>query len=197
LTIAHAGVDGVGAFQSSYGAHSFNQILSSSTPAVATALGTNGFSQVAVRLAPPTAPPDLNGVQVIYVGIAGSYSGPDPIGFFISTDQGSTWTQLAAGGAGGTSYGGYAFALAVDPASPGDGIHDTLYFGSIRQWKSTDAGASFSSINAATPTPTRGRSCLRPRRPPPSSGLGPMAVSTCPSMAARASRPRTAAAFRP
>jgi hypothetical protein len=146
--ILYAGVDGVGAFQSTDGANSFNQILSSATSAFATALGTNGFTQVAVRLAPQTAPPDLNGIQVIYVGVAGSYSGPDPIGFFISTDQGSTWTQLAAGGVGGGSYGGYAFALAVDPASPGDGIHDTLYFGSINQWKSTDAGTSFSGINA-------------------------------------------------
>ncbi len=146
--ILYAGVGGVGAFQSTNGASSFNQILSSSTPAVATALGSNSFTQVAVSLAPPTAPPDLNGIQVIYVGIAGSYSGPDPIGFFISIDQGTTWTQLAAGGVGGTSYGGYAFALAVDPASPGDGINDTLYFGSLSQSKSTDAGASFGSINA-------------------------------------------------
>jgi photosystem II stability/assembly factor-like uncharacterized protein len=146
--VLYAGVDGAGAFRSTNGASSFTQILSSSTPVLATALGTNGFTQVAVRLAPPTAPPDLNGVQVIYVAVAGTYNGPDPIGFFISTDHGSTWTQLAASGVSGGSYGGYAFALAVDPASPGDGINDTLYFGSIRQWASTDAGASFNSINA-------------------------------------------------
>jgi hypothetical protein len=145
--ILYAGVSGVGVFASTDGGASFTQILSSTTPAVAAALGTNAFVRVVVALAPPTSPPDINGVQVLYVTMSGSYGGPDPIGLFISIDQGSTWTQQAATGVSGTSYGGYALDMAIDPASPGDGSNDTIFYGFTGQFRSTDSGASFSPIS--------------------------------------------------
>jgi hypothetical protein len=148
--ILYAGVDTKGVFQSKNGGGSFTQIASFTTAlnTALTTLGASSFVRVVVALAPPTSVPNVNGIQVLYVAVSGTYNGPDPIGVFISTDQGTNWTQQGAGGFSGTSYGGYAFDMAVDPASPGDGKFDTLYLGNINQWKSTDSGANFGSINA-------------------------------------------------
>jgi hypothetical protein len=144
--ILYAGVSGSGVFRSNDGGSTFSQILSATTPAVATALGASTFTRVVVALAPPTSPPNVNGVQVIYVTMAGGYGATvDPVGVFISNDQGGTWTQQTAAGISGTTYGGYALDMAVDPASPGDGINDVLYFGCQNQFRSSDSGVTFSS----------------------------------------------------
>ena len=37
--------------------------------------------------------------------------------------------------------------MAVDPQSPGDGVGDTIYYGTLGQARSTDAGASFVGID--------------------------------------------------
>lgn len=148
--ILHAGVASVGAFISTDGGLTFKQTLSAATPVVATALGAaGGFIRVVVALAPPTSPPNLNGVQVLYVALSSTYTGPppDPIPIFESTDQGATWTQRASAGISGSTYGGYALNMAVDPASPGDGINDIIYFGCVGQFKSTDSGATFSGLS--------------------------------------------------
>jgi len=145
--ILYAGVSGQGVFVSNDGGATFNQILSPTTSAVSTALSGGGFNRVIVALAPPTSPPNVNGVQVIYVTMSGSGTAPDPVGVFISTDQGGTWAQQAATGVSGTTYGGYALHMAVDPASPGDGLHDVIYFGCQNQFKSTDSGASFAGMS--------------------------------------------------
>jgi hypothetical protein len=150
--ILHAGVQGKGVFISKDGGQTFTQTLSATTPAVATALAGSKFTRVIVALAPPTSPPNINGVQVIYVTIASTYNGsPDPVGVFISKDQGATWTQQTASGISGTTYGGYALDMAVDPASPGDGSNDVLYLGCLNQFKSTDSGASFSAHSVGHP----------------------------------------------
>ena len=151
--ILYAGVSSNGVYISTDGGQTFTQTSFATSTAVKTALtalGTSSFTRVVVALAPPTSPtPNLKGVQVIYVALAGPYNGPDPIGLFLSTDQGTTWTQqTAAALAGNTSYGGYAMHMVVDPASPGDGSTDTLYFGCINQFKSTDSGATFVNHNA-------------------------------------------------
>jgi hypothetical protein len=146
--ILHAGVSGVGAFISTDGGQTFSQTLSAFTPAVAIALSGSSFTRVVVALAPPTSPPNINGVQVMYVTMAGPYSGtPDPVGIFLSTDQGATWTQQAATGVSGSTYGGYALDMAVDPASPGDGVNDIIYFGCLNQFKSVDAGNTFAALS--------------------------------------------------
>lgn len=148
--LLHAGVSGQGVFRSNNGARAFAQTLSAATPAVATTLGAGGaFTRVVVALAPATTPPNVNGVQVLYVALAGTYSGPpaDPIGVFMSTDQGATWTKRNGTGLSGTTYGGYALHMAVDPASPGDGANDTLLYGCQNQFRSVDSGATFTGIS--------------------------------------------------
>jgi ASPM-SPD-2-Hydin domain-containing protein len=145
--ILFAGLDGNGVFRSIDGGASFIEVLGPSTPGLVSAVGTNSIGRVAVALAPPTNPADVNGIQVIYTAISAGYNQPDPIGLFLSTDQGGTWTQLTATGISGTTYGGYAMDLAVDPASPGDGQHDTVFYGCQNAFRSTNAGSTFSSIN--------------------------------------------------
>ena len=54
--------------------------------------------------------------------------------------------------------GGYSFHMAVDPASPGDGVNDIIYFGTVSQAKSTNSGGSFSTLAFSTRIRTRGHS---------------------------------------
>ena len=144
--ILHAGVDGIGVYRSKNGGASFTQRLGPATPVLAGAVGTKSIGRVAVALAPPTIPADVNGIQVVYTAISAGYNQTDPIGLFQSIDQGGTWAQLGASGITGTTYGGYAMDIAVDPASPGDGVNDTVFYGCQNQFISTDAGATFTQI---------------------------------------------------
>jgi photosystem II stability/assembly factor-like uncharacterized protein len=148
--ILYAGLSGRGAFQSTDGGQNWTQILSGSTAAVSTAIGTpppaKGFNKVVVAVAPPTSPPNPAGAQVLYVSLSGTGAAPDPVGLFISKDQGATWTQQTATSMPKNTQGGYSFHMAVDPASPGDGVNDIIYFGAVGQAKSTDSGVSFSSM---------------------------------------------------
>jgi Abnormal spindle-like microcephaly-assoc'd, ASPM-SPD-2-Hydin len=151
--ILYAGVNGVGVVQSTDGGQNWTTILNAATPAVASQLtlgGYTGFSKVVVALAPPTAPANPGGIRVLYasmVGTPAAFGAPDTVGLFLSTDQGSTWTAQAATGTSSTTYGGYAFHVAVDPDSPGDGVSDIIYFGTLAQGRSTNAGASFAGVN--------------------------------------------------
>lgn len=156
--ILYAGISGQGVIQSTDGGQTWpTQVLNSATPAVAAALaavpGTT-INQVVLDLAPPTSPPAAGGIQVIYAAIAGAHptatTFPDPVGLFISPDQGTTWTQQAATGmtsASTTTYSGYCMTLAVDPSSPGDGAGDILFYGTRDQARSTDSGASFTALS--------------------------------------------------
>jgi hypothetical protein len=153
--ILYAGISGTGVIRSNDGGRNWTQILTSATGVVATALGTvagTTMNQVVLDLAPPTSPPAAGGIRVIYVAIAGGHPTlttgfPDPVGLFMSTDQGATWTQRAATGGPGTSYSGYCLTIAVDPASPGDGANDILFYGTSSQARSTNSGASFTALN--------------------------------------------------
>ena len=145
--ILFAGLDGNGVFRSIDGGATFTEVLGPTTPVLASAVGSNSIGRVAVALAPSATPANVNGIQVIYTAISAGYNQPDPIGLFLSTDQGATWTKLAAAGISGTTYGGYAMDIAVDPASPGDGQHDTVFYGCQNAFRSTDSGATFGSIN--------------------------------------------------
>jgi photosystem II stability/assembly factor-like uncharacterized protein len=141
--ILYAGGSGQGVFRSRNGGRTFTQVLSATTPAVSGALAGGSFNRVVVALAPPTSPPNAGGVQVLYVTMSGSAPAPDPLGVFVSTDQGATWTNQKATGFSGTTYGGYALHMVVDPASPGDGSKDVLLAGCLNQFKSVDSGANF------------------------------------------------------
>jgi hypothetical protein len=146
--ILHVGVASSGVFRSVDGGRTFTQTLSATTPVVQTALAGNSFTRVVVALAPPTSPANVNGVQVIYVTMGAGYgAATDPIGLFVSTDQGATWARQNATGLSGTTYGGYALDMAVDPASPGDGATDTIYVGCLGQFLSTDAGKNFAGFS--------------------------------------------------
>ena len=89
------------------------------------------------------------GIQVLYatmVGTGVTFGAADAIGVFQSTDQGGTWTTRATSAVLatiGTTYRGYCLHMAVDPASPGDGLGDVIYFGTLGQGRSTDAGSTF------------------------------------------------------
>ena len=147
--ILYSGISGRGAFQSTDGGRNWTQILSGSTPAVAAAIvaPTTGFNKVIIAIPPPTSPPNPAGVQVLYVTLEGT--GPkntpfqDPLGVFLSTNQGGTWTQQTATLMPTRTQGGYSFHMAVDPASPGDGLNDIIYFGTVGQAKSSNSGGSF------------------------------------------------------
>ena len=140
--ILYAGITGSGVFQSTDGGLHWTSVLNATTPAVAGKLAGGGFSKVVVALAPPPTPAVV-GIQVLYATMVGTAGAPDPLGLFRSTDQGNTWNAQAAAGLPGTTYGGYSFHMAVDPVSPGDGVGDIIYYGTLGQARSTDAGASF------------------------------------------------------
>ena len=147
--ILYAGVSGQGVFQSTDGGQNWFQILSGTTAAIASAVGPspNGFGKVVVALAPPSKPvANPGGIQVLYVSLQGTGGAPDPVGVFISKDQGSTWTKQTATGMPGNTQGGYSFHFAVDPGSTGDGVNDILYFGAVGLAKSTNSGTSFTGL---------------------------------------------------
>ena len=150
--ILYAGINGLGVVQSTNGGRNWTTILNTATPAVVTKLtagGYTGFGKVVVALAPPTSPANPGGIRVLYASMVGTpnvFATPDTVGVFLSQDQGSTWTAQAATGTSSTTYGGYAFHMAVDPDSPGDGVADTIYFGTLAQVRSTDAGATFTGL---------------------------------------------------
>ncbi|WP_433379270.1 choice-of-anchor D domain-containing protein [Actinoplanes sp. CA-142083] len=146
--ILYAGITGRGVFQSTDGGRNWTAILTAATPAVATALGPPpaSFGKAVVDIAPPASPPAAGGVQVLYASLAGNGGAPDPVGLFLSTDQGATWTARAATGMPTRTQGGYSFHFAVDPASPGDGANDIIVFGCVGQARSTDSGATFTGM---------------------------------------------------
>ncbi len=160
-------------------------------------MGSNSIGRVAVALAPPTTPADVNGIQVIYTAISAGYNQTDPIGLFQSTDQGGTWTQLAAAGISGTSSGGYAMDIAVDPASPGDGQNDVVFYGCQNTFKSVNAGATFTGINIGHADVHTWTCVPQPPGPRPSSTAAATAVSTCPPTRETRGRRRTKAGSRP
>lgn len=152
--ILYTGITGRGVFRSNNGGQNWALILGPATPQVVTAVGATpgaAFSKVVVDLAPPTAPPNAAGVQVIYVALSGTGGAPDPVGLFLSTDQGTNWAQRGAAGMPGNTQGGYSFHMAVDPASPGDGANDRVFVGCVGHARSTDSGANFTALVGVHP----------------------------------------------
>jgi hypothetical protein len=146
--ILYAGVNGRGVFRSNDGGQNWAQILSAATPAVAAAVGPSpaGFNKTIVAIAPPTSPPNAAGVQVLYATLEGTGGAPDPVGVFMSTDQGANWTQRTATGMPTGTQGGYSFHMAVDPGSPGDGVNDIIYLGAVGHARSNNSGNTFTGL---------------------------------------------------
>jgi len=132
--VLYAGVNGSGVFKSTDGGANWTSVLS-----------VAGAQKVFASLAPPTSPPAAGGIQVIYFCAGGG--GPDPLGFWVSIDAGTTWTQQTATNLPVVTYQGYALAIAVDPSSPGDGANDIVYVGTRDQGVTTDSGVSFTKIS--------------------------------------------------
>jgi len=159
--ILYAGIVSRGIFQSTDGGLNWTQILSGTTPVVANALcptppcsPARSVGKFIVALAPPTSPPNPAGVQVLYATMEGRpvnrpplpTDAPDPVGLFVSTNRGVTWTRQAANNMPTRTQGGYSFHMAIDPASPGDGANDIIYFGCVGQARSTDSGVNFTGL---------------------------------------------------
>ncbi len=168
--ILYAGVTGQGVFRSNDGGANWTPILSGATTAVSNELSSAGTSggparsvgKFVIALAPPTAPPNAAGIQVLYATVEGrpvnrpgqATDAPDPVGIFMSTNQGTSWTLQTPHNAGippgsgmpVNTQGGYSFHMAVDPASPGDGISDIIYIGAVNQAQSIDSGKTFTAL---------------------------------------------------
>ena len=146
--ILYSGISGRGVFRSNDGGQNWTLILSATTPAVATALGPApaSFNKSIVAIAPPTSPPNAAGVQVLYATLQGTGGATDPVGLFLSTDQGANWTQRTATGMPTGTQGGYSFHMAVDPGSPGNGANDIIYLGAVGHARSNDSGSTFTPL---------------------------------------------------
>ena len=145
--ILYGGITNQGIFQSTDGGQNWAQIMGAATPVVAGALAGGNIRKSVVALAPPTSPAAAGGIQVLYANFSGGGGAPDPVGIFVSTDQGANWALQASAGMPGNTQGGYSFHMAVDPASPGDGANDTIYLGAVGHGRSTDSGANFTALN--------------------------------------------------
>jgi photosystem II stability/assembly factor-like uncharacterized protein len=142
----YVGISANGIFRSIDGGLNWTRILDRTTPVIQQAIGSGSFGKVVVDIAPAISPPNPAGVQIIYATLQGTGGAPDPLGIFISRDQGLTWSQQA-GNNMPTTIREYAHHMAVDPLSPGDGINDTIYFGGVGQRRSDDSGNNFTTIS--------------------------------------------------
>jgi hypothetical protein len=167
--VLFAGVGGAGVVRSTDGGNTWSSVLNASTPALSAKLAGGSFGHVVVALAPPTSPTNPAGVQVLYASMSGFSPAPDPVAIFLSKDQGNSWTARNVAALPGTSYptsgGGYCLEIAVDPASPGDGVADIIYFGDSGQAKSIDAGANFAGVGV-THADTHAWAFVRQPAPP-------------------------------
>lgn len=169
----YAGANGVGIYHSNDGATWNLTGLTATSTVIQNALANvpagcspgTGIGRIDIALAPPTAVPNPNGIQVIYATIQGTggffssskspcVGSTTPLGIFQTIDGGNTWTQRTASGLGGC-FCFFAMVMAVDPSSAGDGSTDTLYWGGQTNsgagyYKSTDAGNTFSDVTNGT-----------------------------------------------
>ena len=168
--ILYAGISANGVFRSDDGGLNWRRILSITTPAVQTALGADSFGKVVVDIAPPISTPNPAGVQIIYVTLerTGNPSDNNPVGIFISRDQGVTWSKQSSINIPTRTQNGYSFHMAVDPASPGDGINDIIYVGCVGQRRSDDSGNNFTPIHPGAHADTHAWAFVRQPSPTPS-----------------------------
>jgi photosystem II stability/assembly factor-like uncharacterized protein len=168
--ILYAGISTNGVFRSNDGGLNWTRILDRTTPAVQTALGTDSFGKVIVDIAPPASTPNPAGVQNIYVSLerTGNQFDNNPVGIFISRDQGGTWSKQASVDIPPKTQNGYSFHMAVDPGSPGDGINDIIYVGCVGQRRSDDSGNKFEIIHPGIHADTHAWAFVRQPSPTPS-----------------------------
>ncbi len=158
--VLFAGINSTGVKRSTDGGLTWTTVLTTATTALANALTPHntvtsnaGIGKVAVALAPPASPPNAAGVQVVYLTIEGNGGNfiPTPytpiLGIFQSTDQGTNWALRSANAPPALQCQCfYTNTIAVDPASPGNGTTDTVYWGGTNTFRSDDGGATFSDV---------------------------------------------------
>jgi len=76
----------------------------------------------------------------VYVWLA---KGNKTVGIYTSDDPLISWTRIAAVDPPNPGQGLYNFEFAVAPNSPGDGINDILFIGSVRLFRSIDSGVNW------------------------------------------------------
>ena len=121
--ILYAGITGRGVFQSTDGGQNWTPILSGDDP------GGGGGSGPGARglrqgLSPSHRRPRRRTRRACRCStprLRGRAARPTRSAFFMSTDQGATWTQRTATGMPTGTQGGYSFHMAVDPGSPATG----------------------------------------------------------------------------
>jgi hypothetical protein len=150
--VLYAGAETRGVLKSTDGGKSWTEVLK---PSTVTTEAPNGFYKVMVALAPPATPPNMAG-PVVYAslqlndaasknllhvifrntngGMEGDWEKRDgQVLTFLNSDL----SQL---------FGGGFSDMVVDPASPGDGSNDRIYWGGLSQYLSTDSGDTFDEI---------------------------------------------------
>ncbi len=146
--VLYAGAWERGVLKSTDGGQGWTPVLTAATPAVAPYAP---FHKVMVALAPPAKPPLLTG-PVVYVSLMLNDFLSAVI--FENTNGGALgdWVKknaqvLTYANPDFSKLSGGGFSdMVVDPASPGDGMNDLIYWGGLTQYLSTDSANTFNEI---------------------------------------------------
>jgi photosystem II stability/assembly factor-like uncharacterized protein len=150
--VLYAGAETKGVLKSTDGGKTWTEVLK---PSTVTTEAPNGFYKVMVALAPPASPPNPAG-PVIYASLqlndaasknllhvifrnsnGGMEADWEKRNGQVLTFLNPDFSQL---------FGGGFSDMVVDPASPGDGVNDRIYWGGLSQYLSTDSGDTFDEI---------------------------------------------------
>lgn len=142
-----------GILKSTDGGQNWTSVLTPTTPIVATA-APGGFFKAMVALAPVANPPHAAG-PVVYATLQLSDGMTNLIHLVFENTNGGTeadWVQknaqvLTFSNPDFSKLSGGGFSdMVVDPASPGDGVNDLIYWGGLTQYLSKDSGNTFDEI---------------------------------------------------
>ena len=179
------------------------RILSAATPAVAAAVGGTAGRGRSARSSSTSprrpSPPERGRHPGLYVALSGQGGAPDPVGLFLSTDQGATWTQRDRDRHAGQHAGRLQLPHGRRPrlARRRRERHRLRRHASARAGPPTPAATSPLSP-ACTPTPTPGPSSGSRRRRRRSSTAATTAACSAPTDGGdHLGGPATPAACRP
>ena len=145
--VLYAGAWEQGVLKSTDGGQNWTPVLTATTPAVTAYVP---FHKVMVAMAPPASPP-LPAGPVVYVSLMQNDFLTAVI--FENTNGGAeaNWVkknaQVIFSDPDFAKLQGGGFSdMVVDPASPGDGVNDRIYWGGLSQYLSTDSANTFNEI---------------------------------------------------
>jgi hypothetical protein len=146
--VLYAGAWDQGVLKSTDGGKNWTRVLTATTPAVAPYAP---FHKVMVALAPPASPPLAAG-PVVYVSLMRDDFLSAVIFENANGGAAADWVKKNAQVVTysnpdfATLSGGGFSDMVVDPASPGDGLNDRIYWGGLTQYLSTDSACTFNEI---------------------------------------------------